>query len=91
MQARSRTRGSPERLEARLWALEAKQQTTLELMSELKDQLKELRQERAQFRELEKKMMVNIKGLWLFSAPNTCYRIYHVEREIPALLYSYST
>lgn len=59
LQQRGKSRASPERLEARLWALESKQQTTLELMSELKEQLKELRQEQSHFRELEKRMMVN--------------------------------
>ncbi|XP_062594997.1 E3 SUMO-protein ligase RanBP2-like [Saccostrea cucullata] len=54
---RSRTRPSPERLEARLWALEAKQQTTLDLVTELKEQLKEMREDRARFRELERRMM----------------------------------
>lgn len=57
---RGKSRASPERLEARLWALESKQQTTLELMSELKEQLKELRQEQSHFRELEKRMMDHI-------------------------------
>ncbi|XP_061165274.1 E3 SUMO-protein ligase RanBP2-like isoform X2 [Saccostrea echinata] len=57
---RGRTRPSPERLEARLWALEAKQQTTLDLMTELKEQLKEMREDRARLRELERRMMDHI-------------------------------